>query len=633
MSTARPSGPPGRDSAASGPDGSLGRVGGYALLARIGEGGMGVVYLAQRADGGRVALKLLRPQVVGDEEGRRRLSREVASLGKVRSPHVAEVLDADPWGVMPYVVTRYVPGISLHQQVRVAGPLAEDDLRHVGRVLLCAVRDVHAADVLHRDVKPSNVLLEGRSPVLIDFGLARLAEDPRMTAAGWLLGTPGYLAPEVVWGDDASTAADVHAWAATLVYAATGASPYGSGHPMAILDRLRSGLPRLAGVPASLRPLLADCLAHEPLERPTTTEALAALAALSSGGASHRVGGQPGVAEVPPTAPWQVAMAADLAGAATQVAPGDGAGRQEDARPTTVFPPVTTPYTVARPAPVESRASARTALPPAPSATTPRPWPPSAPPGWSAPRPAPPVRSFGPGRGSPVPPSAAPSAGPQPGWQQPGQQQHRVPASSGAVLRRRFTLAGLFTSVAAGFAAAPAACLVVVGVVVLLVRGQSRTAEAAWMRRLRRGRRRWYDPVLTVLGYPWHVLGGSVGSVVLVVAAGLAALLVAGALLVLGVPEAAAFGAGGVALAWAVWSGPGSGRVRRPVRRVVDRSSRDPWSSAVALVLVATLTTALLAYAVARGPRRDLWPSWLGSTLQTPVDVRLDLPAPALSSG
>ena len=238
---------------------------------------MGVVHLAEDQHGRRVALKVLRSQVVGDDEGRRRLEREVASLRHVRSPHVAEVLDADPWGEHPFIVTRYVPGHSLFETVDREGPLALPDLLHSGQRLLEAVRDVHAAGVLHRDLKPTNVVMEGRSPILIDFGLARLAEDPRLTMTGTVLGTPGYLAPEVLYGDEATAATDVHGWAATAAYAATGRPPYGRGHTMAILDRTRRGEVDLRQVPAELRGLLADCLATEPLDRPTVAEALAEL--------------------------------------------------------------------------------------------------------------------------------------------------------------------------------------------------------------------------------------------------------------------------------------------------------------------------------------------------------------------
>ena len=253
------------------------RVGPYRVLTRIGEGGMGVVHLAEAPDGRRVALKVLRPHVVGDDEGRERLAREVASLRKVRSGHVAEIIDADPWGELAFIVTRYVPGDSLTELVKREGPVRGADLDHLADHLLAAIRDVHASGVLHRDVKPTNVVMEGRSPVLIDFGLARLAEDPAMTATGILLGTPGYLAPELLLGDQPTGAVDVHGWASTVVFAAQGVSPYGRGHTMAILDRTRRGEFTIDDVPAGLRPLLASALAPDPLERPTTREVAAEL--------------------------------------------------------------------------------------------------------------------------------------------------------------------------------------------------------------------------------------------------------------------------------------------------------------------------------------------------------------------
>jgi predicted Ser/Thr protein kinase len=255
------------------------RIGRYELLDRLGEGGMGVVHLARGPTGDEVALKVLRPHVVADDEGRARLAREVTSLRRVRSPRVAEVYDADPWGELPFVVTRYVRGISLHELVRDQGGLGADDLRFLALGLAEALAAVHDAGVLHRDIKPSNVLMEGRAPVLIDFGLAKLAEDSKLTATGWLLGTPGYLAPEVLYGDSATPAADVHAWAATVTYAAGGASPYGGGPVMAVLDRARRGEHDLSLLPADLLPLIRQCLAPDPQQRPGAHEVVSRLRA------------------------------------------------------------------------------------------------------------------------------------------------------------------------------------------------------------------------------------------------------------------------------------------------------------------------------------------------------------------
>jgi serine/threonine protein kinase len=258
-------------------------VGGYTLLHPLGEGGMGVVHLARRGpDGERIALKLLRPHVVGDEEARRRLEREVGSLRRVRSRWVAEVVDADPWAEVPYVATRYVPGPSLHDLVVDEGPVGGEDLIWLAGCLAEGVASVHAAGVLHRDVKPSNVLMEGRTPILIDFGLARVADDPRLTHTGFLLGTPGYLAPEILYGDDATPASDVHSWAATVAYAGTGHPPFGRGPAMAIMDRVRRGQFDVDGLPTDLAAVVAAGLDPDPAARPTLDQVLAWLRPLTT---------------------------------------------------------------------------------------------------------------------------------------------------------------------------------------------------------------------------------------------------------------------------------------------------------------------------------------------------------------
>lgn len=254
----------------------LKQVAGYQLISELGEGGMGVVYLARNRAGEHVALKALRPHLA-DEEARERMSREASSLSRVRSPRVADVLDADPWGAAPYVVTRYIDGLSLTEDVREHGAYAEDDLRELAIGIAEALAAVHAVGVLHRDVKPGNVLIGPDGPVLIDFGLALTAEDPKLTATGYLLGTPGYLAPEVLYGDPPTTATDVHSWAATVAFAATGRGPAGKGPAMAIMDRVRRGEFDLRGVPTSMLPLIRQGLDPEPDRRPSLEQILAQL--------------------------------------------------------------------------------------------------------------------------------------------------------------------------------------------------------------------------------------------------------------------------------------------------------------------------------------------------------------------
>lgn len=230
---------------------------------------MGVVHLARQPGGDRVALKVLRPHIVGDQEARERLAREVNSLKRIRSRRVAEIVDADPWGDIPFVATRYVPGLSLSEHVDQEGAITGADLTWFAWCLAEALSEVHACGVLHRDVKPSNVLMEGRSPILIDFGLARVADDPKLTHTGWLLGTPGYLAPEILHGQDASAASDVHSWAATVAYAGIGRSPFGTGPSMAIMDRVRRGEHDLSELPDPLRGIVSAALNAEPGQRPS----------------------------------------------------------------------------------------------------------------------------------------------------------------------------------------------------------------------------------------------------------------------------------------------------------------------------------------------------------------------------
>jgi hypothetical protein len=246
------------------------RIGRYRLLEKIGEGGMGVVHLAADSQGRQVAIKVLRPGVASDQTALRRLAREVDSMRRVRSPNVAEIVDADVTAEPPYVVTQFVPGRTLEQTIRETGALRGRDLMRLAKGLAGALAAIHDAGIIHRDLKPGNVMfLDSGEPVVIDFGIAQGVDATRLTATGLVIGTPGYLAPEIIEGEDAASASDVHSWASTMAYAATGRAPFGSGTFESIFYKIMEGRPDLDGVPAALLPLIRAAMARNPAERPT----------------------------------------------------------------------------------------------------------------------------------------------------------------------------------------------------------------------------------------------------------------------------------------------------------------------------------------------------------------------------
>ena len=251
-------------------------VGPHRLLGRLGQGGMGTVYLGVSPDERAVAVKVLRDGIA-DPDSRRRFRQELEALRRVRGPHLVEVLDADVDADTPYLVTRFVPGVRLDDLVQRSGAMQGPDLQSVARGLADALVALHGVGVVHRDLTPGNVLVLDGQPHVIDLGLATAADVTAFTRSGLVIGTPGYLAPEQVTGTGVSSAVDVHAWGATVAFAGTGRPPYGTGRPEAVLYRIVHGEPDLAGLPEPLAGLVAAAMDQEPGRRPDARTLLAAL--------------------------------------------------------------------------------------------------------------------------------------------------------------------------------------------------------------------------------------------------------------------------------------------------------------------------------------------------------------------
>ncbi|MBV6697602.1 PQQ-binding-like beta-propeller repeat protein [Kitasatospora aureofaciens] len=255
------------------------RIGPYALLGRLGAGGMGVVYLGRSTGGRTVAVKLVRAELAGDQSFRARFRHEVRAARAASSAFTAPVVDADPDGPIPWLATAFVPGIGLDEAVMLVGPFPEHVLRILASGIAEELGNIHAARLTHRDLKPSNVLLALDGPHVIDFGIARAADGTVLTAEGAIFGTPAYMSPEQALGRTVSPASDVFSLGATLVYAASGGrGPFDGGHSLAVLQKVANEEPDLSAVPGGLRLLVAACLAKDPADRPTPRQVMESLA-------------------------------------------------------------------------------------------------------------------------------------------------------------------------------------------------------------------------------------------------------------------------------------------------------------------------------------------------------------------
>ena len=558
------------------------RLGPYRLLGQIGEGGMGVVYMARDASGQTVALKVLRSVAAEEPMARRRLAREVETMQRVRSPYVAEVIDADLAGDMPYIVTRYVPGRTLEQVVIESGPLPPPTLARLACGLADALAAVHAAGVVHRDLKPSNVMLLDELPVVIDFGIAQGPDATRLTMTGMFMGTPGYLAPEVIEGQSSSEASDVHAWAATVAFAATGHPPFGSGGYEAIFYRIVNGQPDLTGAPASLLPLLTAALARDPGLRPLAAQLSAQAAALAPGafapGAVLAGDGPVSPSTVVPVTSADRAPGGPLAagGAPARPAALNGGG----AAPAPLRAD-TQPLQAIRPAPADFADM----LPPVQYVRGPVPQPGPVPPAGYGPKPAPDPR---PRRGPAKPPPASPFARPA---SPPGAaRKSRWPSAMVA--------ATLLVAVGISVVLPVVGALSALVLIILL-----RAGELAHERRSVRGARP-RDRVLLVALSPWYLVRSLLGCL-LVAPFALAAAVVAGGVAISISPGhhlPRAIAAAAATLVAFYGFAPGSARPRRQLGRLFAAVATGRAVQVVALAGMTALALATLAAAAS-------WPS------------------------
>jgi predicted Ser/Thr protein kinase len=525
------------------------KIGPYRLIEKIGEGGMGVVYLGADTEGRRVAVKVLGAAVASDPNARQRLAREVETMRRVRNRFVAEVVDADVDGPSPYIVTRYVPGRTLEDTVRQGGPVRGVALDNLAEGLAEALTAIHAAGVIHRDLKPGNVMLDGDHPVIIDFGIAHVPDATRLTKTGLVMGTPGYLAPEVIEGNASSGASDVHSWGATVAYAATGRQPFGSGTYQTIFFRVLEGKAELDGVPPYLLPFVTAALSTDPRSRPT----------------ARWLAGQLG-----------------LPGDGWRPKPEVAATRVENLPSTRSLaspPPLPVPQPVQRPAPQPARIAYRS---PAQAARDVADLlPPVAPP-VAAPRPQAPAQPA-PGRGEPWAQD----------WQPSGLGLLSLAAGVAAVaLSVLLPVAGTALSLA----------------VVTLLRAADRAQHALTERRSRYGARP-SDIAIVIVTAPWTVVRAALTTVLLSPLAIIAAVL-AGAVSVVvtrtgTLPGAGSWAAGAAIAVYCV--GPGSRAPRQQLRRMSTSVIRTRAALVVAFISCWALALAVVSSVLSQPPL--IWPA------------------------
>lgn len=581
---------------------------------------MGVVHLALDPEGRAVALKVLRSQVVSDPEARIRLTREVETLRRVRHARVAEVLDADVAGQMPYLVTRFVPGKTLDQYVRDNGPLDCDQVADLGRGLAAALQAIHAAGVVHRDIKPANVMIVDGQPVLIDFGIAHMADNSRITVTGLVMGTPGYLSPEVVDGQSVSWATDWWGWAATLAFAASGRPPFGSGPLEAVLDRVRRGAADLGGVDPALSRVLASALVADPQRRSGPGLLLSGLAAAVGPGrtgpraARAAAASEPTLRQPPPS---RARRRSWITGRGLPVPGGGGAIPSGDAG-----------VAVTQPFPGGERPGSVPAANGAGGVVLPPPIPPqgyAAPPSTGAPPWSGIADGKHPGRepqphlGQDTVVAPGPVNGSEPGAG--GSPLAWEPAAGGpAPVRPTGTLLGVLVALSAVGAVEPVGGLVIAGLLMVVARTVDRSATALWRRRRDAGRRSG-DVAIAVMSLPWHLvqaLGATLLALILPVLVGISVAFIVSAgtggsgTIVAGTPNhPVAFVLATAATLFMAWWGPGGDSLRCGARAMARVAVRRPTARTVIWVfLVLVVLSALIVLSKNHDSYQMFWVGW-----------------------
>lgn len=249
-------------------------IGQYSIASRLGIGGMGVVYMARSPQHELIAVKVIKPELAHQRHFRARFAREVEAMRRVRGERVAQLVDADPEADTPWLAMEYVPGPTLHDYVLEQGPLPQGAVIELAHGLAEALESIHQAGMVHRDLKPSNVILSPDGPKVLDFGIAHVMDATALTSTGQQIGSIAWMAPEQLIDGTETSATDVHAWAATLHFAATGRNPYGEGRPQALALRIANGQPNPEPIEPRLDTLIRTALAAEPGRRPSISQIL-----------------------------------------------------------------------------------------------------------------------------------------------------------------------------------------------------------------------------------------------------------------------------------------------------------------------------------------------------------------------